>query len=610
MTFLKPEFHLQRIYVDGAASEAEIYPVRDLPIDLDMPRRGLFSAGLSVAALLAICRGESVAGQPVGSESDLTNGTVIQAPGPAVSAHSRPVNALAFTPDSKQLLSGSSDRAIKIWSVETYELVDKQPLSGTVRAICTTPSGDFIVASSGLLFSFSPPLVSPFESGRGSFNSVAITSNGRGAVAARLSDRGEIGLWSCSDRTLIDELPGSNERIGALAVAPKGSRLVSGSVEGTLRLWSLSERKEIATFENDAGGKVNALLIIPNGRGLISASEDRDIKLWSLPSGKHVATLSGHDRSVNALALIPESLTLASGSTDASVKLWSLRDKKLLYTLLGHPAPVLSLAISPDGKLLASGDKSGVVILWDLTKLKFETYLFDPAASQKDGITYEVVIEGRTITYTLPCGSPIPPGAKCACNCVPGTYHAPLVIDKPRTERIPRPARTPRRGQSPSFPTGPTFGSGGSMCSCNKICTCIPVCQAHRLLHPDPVVRAMAEQLLLIMGDSESAYMEWAAGRVGGTLRMEIRRVMRSIQGGILPDSSRWPTIAECVARLDHADNVVGIMAAQMLSQPQVAVNWRARSMGIESRIRARLADAVERPWYVRAGFHMPGSPA
>ena len=48
---------------------------------------------------------------------------------------------------------------------------------------------------------------------------------------------------------------------------------------------------------------------------------------------------------------------------------------------------------------------------------------------------------GRVITKTLPCGSPIPAGATCTCNCVPGS----------------------------------SIFSSSSYCSCDQVCTCVPV---------------------------------------------------------------------------------------------------------------------------------------
>ena len=58
---------------------------------------------------------------------------------------------------------------------------------------------------------------------------------------------------------------------------------------------------------------------------------------------------------------------------------------------------------------------------------------------------------GRTITYTLPCGSPIPAGAVCVCNCVAGSVCSCV---------------------------GHTVCTCDTVCSCvgNTICTCDTVC--------------------------------------------------------------------------------------------------------------------------------------
>jgi len=77
---------------------------------------------------------------------------------------------------------------------------------------------------------------------------------------------------------------------------------------------------------------------------------------------------------------------------------------------------VLALAIRPDGELLVSGSSDQTVKLWSLPEGKLlPVCLLDPAVSTASGVRYTV--GGKT--YTLPCGSPLPPGAVCTCNCVP-----------------------------------------------------------------------------------------------------------------------------------------------------------------------------------------------
>lgn len=137
----------------------------------------------------------------------------------------------------------------------------------------------------------------------------------------------------------------------------------------------------------------------------------------------------------------------------------------------------------------------------------------------------------------------------------------------------------------------------GATCTCN----CVPVCQAHRLHDSDPVVRHMAEQLLLTMGAPHLNYMTWAAAHTDRRTRTRILEVVSAIQAGACTDRSRWPSASDCIARLDAGDEVVAIMAAQLLNlqalDGSVALGDRLRT-----RVAARLADAAERPWFMRRG--------
>jgi WD40 repeat protein len=123
---------------------------------------------------------------------------------------------------------------------------------------------------------------------------------------------------------------------------------------------------------------------------------------------------------VIAVAIGPDGRLLASGSNDNSVKLWSLPDGALLKTLTGHTDDVYAVAISPDGRLLASSGKDKTIKLWSLPDGKaLPVCLMDPAASPSSVTATVYSKDGAT--YTAPCGTPMPAGAVCTCNCVPGT---------------------------------------------------------------------------------------------------------------------------------------------------------------------------------------------
>jgi hypothetical protein len=127
-----------------------------------------------------------------------------------------------------------------------------------------------------------------------------------------------------------------------------------------------------------------------------------------------------------------------------------------------------------------------------------------------------------------------------------------------------------------------------------------PICQAHKLLDEDPVVRAMAEELLLVMGEREFGYMSWAARGAEPALAARIREVMDVVRAGARPDPARRPSALECIERLDHADPVVAIMSAQMLGAIQAKESAKL-DPALKDRVEQLLAEGKARslagPW-------------
>jgi hypothetical protein len=279
---------------------------------------------------------------------------------------------------------------------------------------------------------------------------LAVTPDGK--ILASGSVDKTVKLWSLPEGKLLATLEGHQNSVFSLAVTPDGKLLASGSYDATVKLWSLPKGKLLATLKGHRGS-VYALAVTPDGKILASGSIDNTVNLWNLPEGNLLATLEGHQNDINALAVTPDGKVLASGSDDDTVKFWSLPEGNLLATLKGHRGGVAALAVTPDGKVLASGGWDKTVKLWNLAPEEgescFLSSLCDPAAntSKVKAMSYNVYdkVTGKTITYTLPCGSPIPADATCTCNCVPGTY-------------------------SP-----PSRGGVRTYCSCDTVCTCVPV---------------------------------------------------------------------------------------------------------------------------------------
>ena len=63
-----------------------------------------------------------------------------------LSGHSHWVNAVAITPDGQRAVSASSDKTLKVWNLQTGELLASMTLDGSVWCVAVAGDGATIVA--------------------------------------------------------------------------------------------------------------------------------------------------------------------------------------------------------------------------------------------------------------------------------------------------------------------------------------------------------------------------------------------------------------------------------------------------------------------------------
>ncbi len=187
-----------------------------------------------------------------------------------------------------------------------------------------------------------------------------LSYHGSGDWLASASGDGTVRVWDIRTRREIAVLTGHEYSVQAVAIAPDGLRLASGGADGTARLWTLRDGVEIASLGHRAAAR--ALLFASDGRWLITAC-DTEVKIWDALRQRQIASFLGHVKTIDALALSPDGHTLASAGADDAIHLWDLISKteQSLLRLPGH-APT-SLAYLPTCDLI-SGGRDGRLCRW------------------------------------------------------------------------------------------------------------------------------------------------------------------------------------------------------------------------------------------------------
>ena len=209
----------------------------------------------------------------------------------------------------------------------------------------------------------------------GAVNAVAVAPDGRTLSSG--SDDRSLKFWSVASGTEFRTLSTGSTPVAAIAFAPDGSllawssgRVVAGAGSAPV-IWmeDVATGKVARTLNQPAGGEQavygpSAIAFSPNGTLLAAGGEDRSIQLWDVASGKLVRSLPGHSKGTLAVAFSPDGRWLASGGGDSAVKLWDVATGQPLRSMTAARW-VRAVAFSPDGKILASAGEDRAIRLWD-----------------------------------------------------------------------------------------------------------------------------------------------------------------------------------------------------------------------------------------------------
>ena len=182
------------------------------------------------------------------------------------------------------------------------------------------------------------------------------------------SDQERYAMLAAASRPGIASLTGHTDRVHAVAFSPDGHTLLSGSYDGTARLWDMATHRQIGDPLN-GHGEVYSVAFSPHGNIVATGGEDTMVRLWDVATHRQIGDpLNGHDGEINAVAFSPDGKILATGGADdGTVRLWNVASHRQIgVPLLGHSGVVYSVAFSPDGKILASGGADGTVRLWNV----------------------------------------------------------------------------------------------------------------------------------------------------------------------------------------------------------------------------------------------------
>ena len=219
------------------------------------------------------------------------------------------IESLAFSADSKTVITSGSDNIIRLWDVAT----------GTERA----PRGN-----------------------QGYVGGVTLSPDGRTLAYVNLDSIRLLDLATGEETGSL----ATSEPALSLAFSPDGTMLAAGTYENAIFLWDVGTRKLRGKLEGDkqnaglANGFFNSVAFTPDGKVLISGGNDAAVRFWDVTTGKELRRLSLRDEAnrycyVAAIALSSDGRLLAAsgwaqqGNAGGITRLWETATGKELQHL-------------------------------------------------------------------------------------------------------------------------------------------------------------------------------------------------------------------------------------------------------------------------------------
>jgi len=147
-----------------------------------------------------------------------------------------------------------------------------------------------------------------------------------------------------------------------------GQRIITCSLDGSLRVWNLESGEPIGNDWRDVESDVHTIALSPDGKNLASGSEDGVVRLWDVDTGKVIDRWTGHKELVTSVCWCPDGHRVLSGSLDGTARQWNVKSGETILapTKTGH-AKVEAVVYSPDTNKFATGgfDESLAVGLSD-----------------------------------------------------------------------------------------------------------------------------------------------------------------------------------------------------------------------------------------------------
>lgn len=244
----------------------------------------------------------------------------------SLTGHNGSVYSLDKGITENTFFSGSSDRFIAMWNLETLQNEKfAAKLPAIIYALCHIPEKQLLIAG---------------------------------------TSAGTIHILDLGKKEEIKILQHHTAPVFDIKYSLKTNCFYSGAADGHFAVCSL-ESLSLIKVKKLCDGKVRSINFNDQSSEIAVASADCNIRIFDLDTLKEKSTFSAHSLSANIVKYSPYGNQIFSGGRDAHLKIWDAKTYTIIKDIPAHNFAIYDIAFSPDAKLFATASRDKTLKIWD-----------------------------------------------------------------------------------------------------------------------------------------------------------------------------------------------------------------------------------------------------
>ncbi|ETO13845.1 hypothetical protein RFI_23522 [Reticulomyxa filosa] len=278
--------------------------------------------------------------------------------------HSDCVKSVNFSPDGTKFISSSDDKTIKIWDIESGNVI--QELKGHLDSVNDaqfSPDGNMIISCS------CDSTIRLWDAKTG-IEKKRLEGHTYSVVKAQLSPDGctvvsgsdlTIKIWDTRSGQNLQTTEKHLDGINDIQISPDGQKIASAD-DYSISLWNMAGER-LRILEVDIG-YIKKVQFSSDSSSVLAGTTDGAIRIWDVVSGRQVKKLGGYFDRFNYVKYFPDETMIVSCSSDNTIRLWDVKFGVEIQKLEGHSDIVTAVDISLDGDVIVSSSNDKTIRLW------------------------------------------------------------------------------------------------------------------------------------------------------------------------------------------------------------------------------------------------------